>query len=111
MTTTSCRPPRTTPRAIRTCACTSWRPVFATRIRRPRWRSSCSSPAEALATRRRSEAVAMTTMRIDLHQYDELLGLAPPVEVPSSLAAAWRLAGIAWEQPAAHDALVGLAVK
>jgi hypothetical protein len=50
-------------------------------------------------------------MRIDLHQYDELLGLPPPVEVPSSLAAAWRLAGIAWEQPAAHDALVGLAVK
>lgn len=53
----------------------------------------------------------MTTMRIDLHQYDALLGLVPPVEVPSSLAAAWRLAGMAWEQPAAHDALVGLAVK
>lgn len=53
----------------------------------------------------------MTTMRIDLHQYDAMLGVAPPVEVPSPLAAAWQTARAAWDKPATHDALVGLAVK
>lgn len=53
----------------------------------------------------------MTTIRIDLRRFDEVLGCVPPAEPPASLAAAWRMASMAWGHTAAHDALVGLAVK